>query len=89
MHIPIDNNNTWTLKIPSGISGEFVLRHEIIALHSAGTVDGAQNYPMCLNLKISGSGNQQPCTSGADCKHGVSKSLAYSFGRDTRDEIVG
>lgn len=66
----IANNNTWTMTIPSGLSGHFVLRHEIIALHSAGSKDGAQNYPMCLNLEISGSGTEHPCTAGAVCKKG-------------------
>ena len=42
----IANNNSWTVTIPSDIaSGNYVLRHEIIALHSAGEADGAQNYP--------------------------------------------
>jgi len=65
------NNFTWTMKIPSGLSGNFVLRHEIIALHSAGNADGAQNYPNCINLKITGSGAEHPCTSGADCRKGT------------------
>jgi cellulase len=44
----IANNNTWTVTVPESIaSGQYVLRHEIIALHSAGQVNGAQNYPKC------------------------------------------
>ncbi|KAI7490620.1 hypothetical protein KC357_g1917 [Hortaea werneckii] len=67
----IKNDFTWTHKIPSNLaSGNFVLRHEIIALHSAGSENGAQNYPMCFNLKVSGSGNSWPCNEGADCRHG-------------------
>lgn len=51
------NNNTWTVKIPSTLkAGNYVLRHEIIALHGAGSTNGAQNYPQCVNLKVSGSG---------------------------------
>ena len=65
------NNITWTTTIPSGLSGNFVLRHEIIALHSAGSEDGAQNYPMCVNVKISGSGTEHPCKSGAACRKGT------------------
>jgi hypothetical protein len=50
-----------TVTIPSDIaSGNYVLRHEIIALHSAGNKDGAQNYPQCINLKITGSGTATP-----------------------------
>lgn len=47
------------------------MRHEIIALHSAGNENGAQNYPNCINVKISGSGNAHPCKSGADCRLGT------------------
>lgn len=54
----IANNNSWVVTIPSSIaSGNYVLRHETIALHSANNAGGAQNYPQCINLKISGSGS--------------------------------
>ncbi|EHA18110.1 hypothetical protein ASPNIDRAFT_52688 [Aspergillus niger ATCC 1015] len=54
----ISNNNSWTVTIPSTLeAGNYVLRHEIIALHSAENKDGAQNYPQCLNLKVTGSGS--------------------------------
>lgn len=54
-------NNSWTVTIPSTIApGNYVLRHEIIALHSAGNADGAQNYPQCINLEITGSGTAAP-----------------------------
>jgi cellulase len=44
--VMIANNMTWTVKIPSSIkAGNYVLRHETIALHSAGTAGQAQNYP--------------------------------------------
>ena len=57
----IANNNSWTVTIPSNIApGNYVLRHEIIALHSAGSVDGAQAYPQCVNLAISGTGTTNP-----------------------------
>ncbi|KAL2006367.1 hypothetical protein VTN00DRAFT_10021 [Thermoascus crustaceus] len=57
----IKNNNSWTVTIPSTIaSGNYVLRHEIIALHSAGNKDGAQNYPQCINLEVTGSGTENP-----------------------------
>jgi lytic cellulose monooxygenase (C1-hydroxylating) len=53
----IKNNNTWAVKIPASLkSGYYVLRTEIIALHTAGTVGGAQNYPQCFNLKVVGTG---------------------------------
>ncbi|KAJ9659429.1 hypothetical protein H2198_003158 [Neophaeococcomyces mojaviensis] len=53
----IANNFTWVTTIPAEIApGKYVLRHETIALHSAGTEGGAQAYPQCINLEISGSG---------------------------------
>lgn len=57
----IEAGNRWTVTIPESISaGNYVMRHEIIALHSAGQKDGAQNYPQCLNLKVTGSGSADP-----------------------------
>ena len=57
----IANNNTWTVTIPKDIApGNYVLRHEIIALHAAGQADGAQDYPQCVNLVVSGSGTSNP-----------------------------
>ncbi|KAL5342373.1 hypothetical protein BJX70DRAFT_386180 [Aspergillus crustosus] len=57
----IANNNSWTTTIPSSLAaGNYVLRHEIIALHSAGIENGAQNYPQCINLEITGGGSDSP-----------------------------
>ncbi|CRL28145.1 Glycoside hydrolase, family 61 [Penicillium camemberti] len=57
----IANNNSATVTIPSAIAaGNYVLRHEIIGLHSAGEENGAQNYPQCLNLKVTGGGSDVP-----------------------------
>lgn len=54
-------NNSWTVTIPSSLAaGSYVLRHEIIALHSADQANGAQNYPQCINLQISGKGTAKP-----------------------------
>lgn len=57
----IANNNTWTVTIPSDIaSGPYLLRHELLALHAAGDANGAQFYPMCANLQVTGSGSAVP-----------------------------
>ncbi|KAF2238404.1 lytic polysaccharide monooxygenase, partial [Viridothelium virens] len=57
----IANNNSWVVTIPKSIApGNYVLRHEIIALHSAGSAGGAQMYPHCINLQITGSGTTKP-----------------------------
>jgi len=52
------NNNTWAIKVPQSLKdGNYVLRTEIVALHTAGTVGGAQNYPQCFNIKVTGGGS--------------------------------
>ncbi|KAG2420775.1 endoglucanase IV precursor [Aspergillus terreus] len=57
----ISNNNTAVVTIPASIaSGNYVLRHEIIGLHSAGNLNGAQNYPQCINIEITGGGSTKP-----------------------------
>lgn len=57
----IANGLSWLVKIPEDIApGNYVLRHEIIALHGATQANGAQAYPQCFNLEISGTGNSQP-----------------------------
>ncbi|CAI7662851.1 unnamed protein product [Penicillium glandicola] len=51
----------WTVRIPSTIAaGNYVMRHEIIALHSASQTNGAQNYPQCFNLQVTGGGSDVP-----------------------------
>lgn len=57
----IANNNTWSTTVPSTLAaGKYVFRHEIIALHGAGSQNGAQNYPQCLNIEITGGGSDNP-----------------------------
>ncbi|KAF2688778.1 lytic polysaccharide monooxygenase [Lentithecium fluviatile CBS 122367] len=63
----IANDLTWSVKIPSNIAaGQYVLRHEIIALHSAGQANGAQNYPKCVNIEVTGGGSETPTGITAD-----------------------
>ncbi|KAH7393079.1 endoglucanase IV precursor [Pyrenochaeta sp. MPI-SDFR-AT-0127] len=63
----IANNLTWSVTVPSTIApGQYVLRHEIIALHSADQENGAQNYPKCINLEVTGSGTENPSGVTAD-----------------------
>ncbi|CAZ84655.1 unnamed protein product [Tuber melanosporum] len=57
----IADNNTRTVTIPSDIApGPYLLRHELLALHSAFDPNGAQFYPMCANLQINGTGSAVP-----------------------------
>ncbi|KAF7911468.1 uncharacterized protein EAF01_002975 [Botrytis porri] len=54
-------NMSYTFKLPTGMaSGEYLLRSEMLALHSAQTVGGAQWYIGCAQLSITG-------TSGDSC----------------------
>ncbi|KAF2179410.1 lytic polysaccharide monooxygenase [Zopfia rhizophila CBS 207.26] len=47
--------------IPSCLkAGYYLVRHEIIALHSAYSYPGAQFYPGCHQLKVTGSGSTTP-----------------------------
>lgn len=67
----IANNNSWLVEIPLNVAeGYYVMRHELIALHGAESEDGAQNYPQCFNLHITGSGADKPAgTLGTDLYH--------------------
>jgi cellulase len=59
----IKQNNTWPVTVPESLAaGKYVFRHEIIALHSAGQLNGAQAYPQCLNIEVTGSGTAVPAT---------------------------
>lgn len=61
----MSNGLAWTVEIPSSLApGNYVLRHEIIGLHSAGQANGAQAYPQCINIEVTGSGSATP--SGGD-----------------------
>ncbi|KAH8593930.1 family 61 glycoside hydrolase [Bisporella sp. PMI_857] len=54
----IDQGGKWTTKVPASLkAGNYVFRHEIIALHGAGSANGAQNYPQCFNIAVTGSGS--------------------------------
>jgi hypothetical protein len=62
----IANGNSWTVQIPSSVApGKYVLRHEIIALHSANNANGAQAYPQCVNIEVTGSGSSVPSGASA------------------------
>ncbi|KAK2760369.1 hypothetical protein FQN54_002439 [Arachnomyces sp. PD_36] len=55
------NDFTSSMTLPANLkAGNYVIRHEIIALHGGGSENGAQNYPQCLNFKVGGSGTVAP-----------------------------
>lgn len=48
--------------IPSCLNpGFYLVRHEIIALHAAFSYPGAQFYPGCHQLQVTGLGSTEPC----------------------------
>jgi hypothetical protein len=54
-------NSSWTAKIPSSLKpGNYLLRHETIALH---TSNQPQWYPECAQLVVTGSGSSTPSSS--------------------------
>src|ERR1700722_126972 len=58
--LPVDG---WTsnVTLPLNIKpGEYLLRHEIIALHLATSIGGAEFYPSCTQLNIGGNGTDVP-----------------------------
>jgi cellulase len=62
----ISNGNSWSVTIPSSVApGQYVLRHEIIALHSANNANGAQFYPQCINIEVTSGGSSRPSGSSA------------------------
>lgn len=57
----IKAGNKWKTTIPASLApGNYVLRHEIIALHGSDKQNGAQLYPQCINLEVTGSGTLNP-----------------------------
>ena len=58
----MDNNFSWVIQIPEDIApGNYVIRHEILALHGGANPNGAQAYPQCINVRVTeGSGTWVP-----------------------------
>ncbi|EIM85306.1 glycoside hydrolase [Stereum hirsutum FP-91666 SS1] len=59
----IANAGKVTFTIPECIEdGQYLMRHELIALHGASTYPGAQFYLECAQLQITGGGSASPAT---------------------------
>ncbi|KAG8984141.1 hypothetical protein FRB90_005541 [Tulasnella sp. 427] len=57
----IHSVGTYTFTIPASLAnGEYLLRHEILGLHVASQVNGAQFYPTCIQIKLTGGGSATP-----------------------------
>ena len=64
----IDDGYKWPVQIPEYTApGNYVLRHELIALMGAKNEGHAQHYPQCINIKVTRGGND-PITSGVRAK---------------------
>lgn len=48
----------YSVTVPAELeNGEYILRHEILGLHVAGQLNGAQFYPNCLQIKVTDGGS--------------------------------
>ncbi|KAH6919269.1 endoglucanase II [Coprinopsis sp. MPI-PUGE-AT-0042] len=56
------NCGHYTFTIPDVAPGNYLLRAEELALHTAGSPGGAQFYPGCFQLNVGGSGTAKPST---------------------------
>ncbi|KAK7026786.1 hypothetical protein VNI00_015444 [Paramarasmius palmivorus] len=55
------NGSIYKFKIPKNLKpGQYLIRHEIIALHGAFNYPGVQVYPVCIQVEVTGSGNALP-----------------------------
>jgi hypothetical protein len=60
-HPDREGSQTVSTKIPKSLpSGNYLLRVEHIALHGAGSENGAQIYIQCAQLKVTGGGTGSP-----------------------------
>jgi hypothetical protein len=57
----IKHGDVASVRIPPALApGNYLIRHEIIALHLAHSVGGAEFYPACAQLRVGGSGSGVP-----------------------------
>ena len=61
---PLDTGGVATATIPPTLApGNYMVRHEIIALQNGGSVGGAEFYPACAQMKVGGSQTGAPSPS--------------------------
>ncbi|TFK25765.1 glycoside hydrolase [Coprinopsis marcescibilis] len=59
-----ETNHIYTVRIPPKLqAGQYLIRHEIIALHGAFNFPGAQFYPGCVQVQVEGTGTAFPSKS--------------------------
>ncbi|KAF6800151.1 glycoside hydrolase family 61 protein [Colletotrichum sojae] len=86
----IGNGNAWLVRIPPNIApGHYVLRHDIIALHGGQQPNGAQSYPQCINLEITGSGTDTPEGVPGTALYGANDpGILYNIYRDFLNDYI-
>ncbi|KAH6910658.1 glycosyl hydrolase family 61-domain-containing protein [Coprinopsis sp. MPI-PUGE-AT-0042] len=55
---PIPTKGHHFVKIPNVPAGNYLLRFEVIALHEAARINGAQHYPSCIQVRVTTSGSK-------------------------------
>lgn len=84
--------SSWLVRIPADLApGNYVLRHEIIALHSAGQANGAQSYPQCFNLAVAGGGTgalSPSGTYGTDLYRATDPGILYNVYTSVEDYTI-
>ena len=76
----VADNSSWTSTIPANLpSGNYMIRHELLAIHSG--ADQPQFYPECAQLTITGGGGGSPGPTVVVrvLRLGVDKGLANTF----------
>lgn len=57
----IMNGQVASVQLPSNLApGNYLIRHEIIALHLSSDYGGAEFYPSCSQIRVGGNGNGRP-----------------------------
>ncbi|KAJ7622124.1 glycoside hydrolase, partial [Roridomyces roridus] len=60
----LDDGSPASFTLPSNLkAGNYLLRHEIIALHTAQSLGGAEFYPDCAQITVTGDGTGAPTPS--------------------------
>ncbi|KAJ7502627.1 glycosyl hydrolase family 61-domain-containing protein [Mycena galericulata] len=60
----LDDGSPASVTLPANLkAGNYLFRHEIIALHTADSLGGAEFYPSCSQLTVTGSGTGAPAAS--------------------------
>lgn len=86
----IGQNNTWPVTVPTNLAAsKYVFRHEIIALHAAGQENGAQNYPQCVNIEVTGSGTEKPAgVAGTELYTATDPGIKFDVYQGNKDSYV-